>query len=105
VTPGGSELLTVREVAAVLRVSRRAAYNAMHAMRHYRIGKHLRVTRQALTAWLEANAEEGAQTMPVRGAPWAAGVLPFRPRATPASSEPPIHITQPRKRASAAGKE
>ncbi len=54
------EFLTAKDIAALLRVSRAQAYRILKACAHVRIGRSLRVTREALDAYLE-NLENGEQ--------------------------------------------
>jgi excisionase family DNA binding protein len=55
------EVLTVKEVAAVLRIGRSAAYAAVHAgeIPSVRLGRAIRVPRQALELLLGASVNGG----------------------------------------------
>ena len=81
-------LLTPADVAAQLQVPLRTAREIMYQMPHYRIGKHLRVTQQALTHWLQRRED--------RAGPLEMGDLSRG--AGSASPVEPIHPTQPRRR-------
>lgn len=54
VKPDESEIMTVEEGAAFLRVGRNALYDAIGRgdVPHRRIGKSIRLSRSALVAWL-----------------------------------------------------
>ena len=49
------EVLTVDEVAALLRVDRKTVYEAVHRRQipHVRVGRAIRIQRAAFEAWLE----------------------------------------------------
>ncbi len=53
----GGELLTVAEVAAILRITEKAVYHlvAMRRIPHVKMGRSLRFMRADVVAWLERN--------------------------------------------------
>lgn len=80
-----SDVLTVEELAARLRIGRRQAYEAIRRGEIpgvIRIGRSLRISSHAVSAWLHDGAAEGgtteaepdgaAPTEQVGGAPWKA---------------------------------
>jgi excisionase family DNA binding protein len=86
-------LLTVDDVAAELQVPRRTAYLYMQAMMRVVTGRHVRVSREALDAWIAARTQEPAsermQTASIEQRP---GPRRVGPRL------PDIYVTQPRRR-------
>jgi excisionase family DNA binding protein len=61
-------LLNVREASEVLSVSKRTVYDLIAAgeLPAFRVGGQLRLSRAALTAWLEANATSGGSALEMR---------------------------------------
>jgi excisionase family DNA binding protein len=59
-------VLTVEETAAVLRIGRSATYEALRLNRipHFRVGKHIRIGRDQLFAWMEAGGLERIEEAP-----------------------------------------
>lgn len=111
-----SDLLTVPEVAEILRVPVRTAYALVRTMRHIKIGRLVRVPRAALDEWLRERETEPltAETVLRLGRPFPARRVrprieselprltrptqPRKHRAPPASETPQIRIAQPLKR-------
>jgi hypothetical protein len=96
-------LLSPADVAQRLNVPLRSARRYMLRMKHVYVGRHLRVTPQALVAWQARNEQEAeapAVTAPApRRAPeWRPLATPAAPRPAPTDDDEPIHITQPGRR-------
>lgn len=60
-TPMGPVLLTVREVAAAMRVSSMTVYRLINSgdLRAIRVGKHFRIRQHDLDAYLDARVVGG----------------------------------------------
>lgn len=65
-------MLTAKEVSAELRLSRSATYELMRRMEHVQLGGRIRVTREALDAFIAANTRTPA--------PAAGAFTPARPQ-------------------------
>ena len=64
-TPVKSEVLTVREVAEVLRCSKAHVCNALHGrvpgvpkLTHFALGRRMLVRREWLDTWMEQNKQQ-----------------------------------------------
>jgi excisionase family DNA binding protein len=86
--PPAEPLLTVDDVARELKVPRSTAYEYMAQMTRVLAGRHVRVTRAALDAWIASHTREPP-------APRHAGP---RPPVSGASRPPKVHVTYPRRR-------
>lgn len=95
-------LLTAKDVAAELVVPVRTAQRYMREqMVHVWVGKHLRVTRQALTAWLQKQQEQPAvppAAPPVRQERRRGDGQAPLPRPMPGDPTYEVRATQPRRR-------
>ena len=105
---GTDRLLTVDDVAAELRVPRATAYEYMAQMVRVVTGRHVRVTRRALDAWIEQhtceptpsrNSTVGAASGGATGRTTAGRLAPLtKPKLAASSGIDTTRVTYPRKR-------